>query len=173
MRIIILLLVIILSSVNCWSQTESAEKNEQVHIVMGVLNSLIKLAEKNVEDQMRLGEKESNKAYDQRIENLQIMVKREIDKLSSPEELVLAARMSYAVLYRQDAEDIAYDRAFDMAFWECVNRLANDTSNEAVYGLRLIKRSGLVQGDISAINEAIQGQQKRLGAKQKPKRKVK
>jgi hypothetical protein len=159
MKTIILVLFIFIISVDCLAQNNLNNKSENVSEVIKILGKLNEIAEKYISDQTQVKD-QSNDAFDERLKVLQKTVKYEIDKIKTIEQLILIARMSYAVLYKQDIENSAFDRVFDIAFWECVNRLATDTNEDAINGLRLIKRSGLVEGDIGAINQAIQKQQK-------------
>lgn len=117
-------------------QVHREVKDDKVVHLLNVVSSLSRIASSN-----RFGEEVTNPNQQVREE-----VQTEVQKVTDLEQLVALGRICRAILGSQHSTDVAYDRVFDFAFWQCVRLLVEDTSEEATWNLKILEQSSHLQG---------------------------
>lgn len=88
--------------------------------------------------------------------NTRLQIRKKVDNLSSPEKLAMLGHLLRGIIAAGKAEDSPYDNVIDVAYWYCVKRLADQTSEEAVWYLnRLREVSNVDAGDALSFDEEI------------------
>ena len=130
------------------------EKINSVNDVLDVTTTLSKWAAVNV-----------NYFENNKLAELQ-PIYNEIDKLKSPKQILMLGRICQAILAKEDASHVSYDKVFSIAFLHCIDVLVQDTSDEATDALQtLADTSNTNAGETIIFKEAIARQLKEKRSK--------
>jgi hypothetical protein len=124
------------------------EKAEQITIILKVIDELARMAKSNSD----VSDADPNTETRKKIYD-------EVDKINNAEQLVILGRICRSILATQQASDVAYDKIFNIAFWHCVKRLSENTSDAGVRGLKMLwLYSNTDAGDTRLFKDAIRFQ---------------
>lgn len=131
--------------------TTKSKKPDQIAEVLNVANNLSRIAQSYAERNRETGDID---------DKTRLLVFREVERIKSLENLLALARICQAIFGKGEAGDASYDNVFDEAYRHCVKMLADNTTDEAVLLLRLLKTySNADAGEALFLNKAIASQQ--------------
>lgn len=138
----------------CTAETRSMDKAIRTRTVLSIVHKLDMIAHvhQNATNETSLSPSQQRE------------IVRLVDSVRSAKSLDLLQQMCLLVQEDRAAEDAAYDSIFVLAFWHCVERLANDTSPTAVVALHRLAHLGTVE-PIDFIVHYMHQQEKLVAAK--------
>lgn len=165
MKLWILFLILTMSGSNAFAQESTKRKEDYVPRVVRITDKLSGIAIASIQREQHLKFK-TNGEYDAYIaREIAPKVERELNVVKRPNELLMIGRICRAILANQDADDMVYDRVFDIAYWHCVSLLAVSKHSEAEKNLGFLKEASYLNGGEPGLFDEVVSNSRRAAKK--------